>query len=175
LKCPGFGVRQQAAALQRASLLAEPRLVDCTQRGGTRASSRGESGSKPPHSKGPACWPSRGLSIVPNEAAREQARGGKAAASRRTPKGQLAGRAAACRLYPARRHASKLAGEKRRQAAALQRAGLLAGIAPQAEMTASKLAGDKAAASRRTPKSIPPSEQARGGKAAASRRTPKLP
>jgi len=34
----------------------------------------------------------------------------------------------------------------------LECGSLLAGIAPQAEMTASKLEGDKAAASRRTPK-----------------------
>ena len=36
-----FGVRQLAAAFLQASLLAALRLMDSTQRGGTRASSRG--------------------------------------------------------------------------------------------------------------------------------------
>ncbi|MGA2476669.1 MAG: hypothetical protein ABSF73_08625 [Terriglobia bacterium] len=40
----------------------------------------------------------------------------------------------------------------RQLAAAFLQASLLAGIAPQAKITASKLAGDKAAASCRTPK-----------------------
>ncbi|HXJ94021.1 MAG TPA: hypothetical protein VMT20_14320 [Terriglobia bacterium] len=50
-----FGVRQLAAALRQASLLAAPCL--CSFVPGPRASSLAESGSKLPHSKAPAAPP----------------------------------------------------------------------------------------------------------------------